>query len=98
MHDYLHRQIHNHTRRDRADEIAREYNESSRTRIAAISKGEKPPPGTCKYMMRLGKCTVQGCPHNMIRDGPDFAKANDLAALHREDLVQAKEVKVTVKG
>ena len=32
-----------------------------------------------------------------IRDGPDFIKANDLAALRREDLVPAKEAKVNVK-
>ena len=60
--DYLHRQIHNHTRRDRADEIAKEYCESSRSRATPITEGEKPPPGTCEYMMRFGKCTVEGCP------------------------------------
>ena len=38
--DYFHRQIHNHTRRDRADEIAREYGDSSRARAAAISEGK----------------------------------------------------------
>ena len=59
--DYLHRQIHNHTRRDRADEIAREYCESSRTRVAPVADGEKRHPGTCKYMMRFGQCTFQGC-------------------------------------
>ena len=62
--DYLHRQIHNHTRRDRADEIAREYSESSRTRLTPLTEGEQPLPGTCKYMMRFGQCTFQGCPHN----------------------------------
>ena len=33
----------------------------------------------------------------MIRDGPDFAKAKDLAALHQEDFVLATEAKVNVK-
>ena len=37
IYDYRHRQIHNHTRRDRADEIGREYCDSSRIRIAGIS-------------------------------------------------------------
>ena len=36
--DYLHRQIHNHTRRDRADEIAREYRESSRNRFTPAAE------------------------------------------------------------
>ena len=38
IYDYLHRQIHNHTRRDRADEIAKEYCELSRSRVAPIAE------------------------------------------------------------
>ena len=40
--DYLHTQIHNHTRRYRANEIAKEYRESPRQRAAANTNGEKP--------------------------------------------------------
>ena len=61
---YLHKQIHNHTRRDRADEIANKYCASFSVRTAALANGEKSPRGTCRYMMRFGQCTVQGCPHN----------------------------------
>ena len=40
---------------------------------------------------------IKGALTVMIGDGPDFARANDLAALRREDLVQAKEAKANVK-